>query len=159
MGSCSRAGPSRLPLTVMFEDFGKYVAENYAAAKKIVEVGVVHRIDVANDVKTRLPNVEVIVTDSDQACIRNHRAQSVRAVVDDVLRPRLTLYSGAGLVYSIQPPVELLPSLVRLARRVDADLLVVPIMDEQEAFQDASWRRVTRQGRTLGWLLPNRHRA
>lgn len=137
----------------MFEDFSKFVAENYPDAKKIVEIGAGHRIDVAVDVKTRLPNTEVVVTDKDESWIRKHRTRKVKAVVDDVTNPKLPVYEGAGLVYSLQPPVELIPSLMSLSHRVGADLLVVPVMDEQEVFQGGGWRRVTRMGRTIGWLL------
>ena len=140
----------------MFEEFAKFVAENYGSARKIVEVGVGHRIDVAIAVKMRLPHTEVVVTDRDESRIRTHRTRKVKAVVDDVVTPRIIVYEGAGLVYSIQPPVELIPSLVSLARRVGADLLVVPVMDEQEAFHGDAWSRVTREGRTVGWLLPAR---
>ncbi len=138
----------------MFKDFAKFVAENYAGAGKIVEVGVGHRIDIAIDVKTRLPNTEVVVTDEDESRIRNHRIPNVKAVIDDIVNPRLAVYAGAGLVYSIRPPVELVPSLVSLSRRVGADLFVVPVMDEQEVFQTHGWRKVTKMGRTIGWLLP-----
>jgi uncharacterized protein len=140
----------------MFEDFAQFVAENYASAKKIVEVGVGHRIDVAINVKTRLPNAEVIVTDKNESWIRSHRSSKVKALVDDVVSPRLAVYEGAGLIYSLQPPVELVPSLVKLVEKIGADLLVVPVMDEQEVFHTIRWRRVTKLGKTLGWLLPIR---
>ncbi len=138
----------------MFEPLEKYIEENYAGTRKIVEVGVGHRIDVAIGVKLRLPEVEVIVTDKDDAWVRSRRTPKVRAVVDDVMHPRLSIYEGAGLIYSLHPPIELVPSLVSLARRVGTDLMVVPITDEQEAFQVGGWRRETRLGRTVGWLLP-----
>ena len=140
----------------MFESFCDYVAENFSHVGKIVEVGVGHRIDVAIRLKTRLPNAEVVVTDNDESWVRAHRTPKVRAVVDDVSNPKLALYEGAELIYSLHPPVELVPSLVSLARLVAADLLVVPVTDEQEVFHDSQWRRVTRQGRTLGWLLDKR---
>jgi len=141
----------------MFEDFARFVAKNYASARKIVEVGVGHRIDVAIEVKSRLPNTEVVVTDKDESWIRLHKTPRVKAVVDDIDNPRLALYEGAALVYSLQPPLELVPSLVSLAGRVCADLLVVPVMDEQEAFHTGGWKKVTQLGRTLGWLLPHHH--
>ncbi len=137
----------------MFESFSDYVGENYSHARKIVEVGVGHRIDVAIQVKTRLPNAEVVVTDNDESWVRAHRTPKVKAVVDDVSNPKLAIYEGAELIYSLHSPVELVPSLVRLANLVGADLLLVPVTDEQEVFHGSQWRRVNRQGRTLGWLL------
>ena len=151
---CNHAGRNSLLLIpVMFEEFAKFVAENYASARKIVEVGVGHRIDVAIEVKSRLPNTEVVVTDQNESSIRNHRTSKLKVVVDDVVSPKLVVYQGAGLVYSIQPPVELVPSLVRLTEEIGADLLVAPVLDEQEAFQGGGWKKVTRMGRTVGWLL------
>ena len=137
----------------MFESFSDYVAENYSHTRKIVEVGVGHRIDVAIQVKTRLPDAEVVVTDNDESWVRAHRTPKVKAVVDDVSNPKLALYEGAGLIYSLHPPVELVPSLVSLANLVGADLLLVPVTDEQEVFHGSQWRQLTKQGRTLGWLL------
>jgi uncharacterized protein len=137
----------------MFESFSDYIAENYSQTRKIVEVGVGHRIDVAIQVKTRLPNAEVVVTDIDESWVRAHRIPKVKAVVDDVSNPKLALYAGAELIYSLHPPVELVQSLVSLANLVGADLLLVPVTDEQEAFHSSQWRRVTKQGRTLAWLL------
>ncbi len=137
----------------MFESFTEFVAEKYSRTRKIVEVGVGHRIDVAVQVKTRLPDAEVVVTDNDESWVRAHRSPKVKAVVDDVSRPRLALYDGAGLIYSLHPPLELLPGLESLADNIGADLLVVPVSDEQEIFHDARWRRITKSGRTVGWLL------
>ncbi len=131
-----------------------YIKENYESVRKIVEVGVGHRIDIAIGVKMLLPNVEVIVTDKDESWVRTRRTPRVQAVADDVMFPSLPVYEGAGLIYSLRPPLEMVPALERLAERVGADLLVVPISDEQEAFHRGSWRKVIRNGRTVGWLLP-----
>ncbi len=141
----------------MFESFTEFVAEKYSSTRKIVEVGVGHRIDVAVQVKTRLPDAEVVVTDKDESWVRAHRTPKVKAVVDDVFRPKLALYEGAGLIYSLHPPVELLAALESLVGRVGADLLVVPVSDEQEVFHGGRWRKIAKEGRTLAWLLlPNR---
>jgi hypothetical protein len=42
--------------------------------------------------------------------------------------------------------------MVDLAGKIGADLLVVPRSDEQEMFRDDEWRKLVRNGRTLGWL-------
>ena len=42
--------------------------------------------------------------------------------------------------------------MVRLAGSIGADLLVVPRSDEQEMFHRDGWRKLVRNGRTLGWL-------
>lgn len=141
----------------MFENFVRYIKENYSGARKIVEVGVGHRIDVALMVKLYIPNAEVIVTDKDEKWIRTRKTPKVRAVADDVAFPSMPVYEGAGLIYSLQPPLELVPSMIELAGKVSADLLIAPLRDEQEAFHRANWSKVVREGRTVGWVLAARH--
>ena len=135
----------------MFEDLVEYVRENYSRASKIVELGVGSRIDVAEKIKKHLPMAEVLVTDKDEAWVRKHMTSQVRAVADDLMFPHMPVYRDASLVYSIHPPFEILAPMVDLAGSIGADLLVVPRSDEQEMFHDG-WRKLVRNGRTLGWL-------
>lgn len=137
----------------MFEGLVSFVKENYRSTRKIVEVGVGHRIDVALMVKLSLPETEVIVTDKDESWVRSRKTKRVRAVADDVMFPSLPIYEGAGLIYSLHPPLEVVPALESLAEKVGADLIVVPISDEQEAFHRGNWKRVVVEGRVVGWLL------
>jgi uncharacterized UPF0146 family protein len=136
----------------MFDDLVEYVCENYSRASKIVELGVGNRIDVAQKIKKSLPLAEVLVTDKDLASVRKHMTSRVRAIADDVMFPQIPIYQNASLVYSIHPPFEILASMVDLAGKIGADLLVVPRSDEQEMFRDDEWRKLVRNGRTLGWL-------
>ncbi len=126
----------------MFDDLVDYVRENYSRASKIVELGVGSRIDIAEKIKKQIPLAEVLVTDKDEAWVRKHMTSRVRAVADDVMFPQTPIYQNASLVYS---------TMVVLARRIGADLLVVPRSDEQEMFH-GDWRKLDRNGRTLGWL-------
>src|SRR2546427_12205341 len=135
----------------MVDDIVDYVREKYSRASKIVELGVGSRIDGAERIKKQIPLAEVLVTDKDQACVRKHMTSQVRAVADDVMFPQTRIYENASLVYSIHPPFEVVAPMVVLAGSVGADLLVVPRSDEQEMFQDG-WRKLVRNGRTLGWL-------
>ena len=95
---------------------------------------------------------EVLVTDKDEAWVRKHQTGQVRAVADDVMFPQTPIYQNASLVYSIHPPFEIVEPMVALAGRIGADLLVVPRSDEQEMFLHDAWRKLVRNGRTLGWL-------
>ena len=135
----------------MFDDLVEYVRENYSRASKIVELGVGSRIDVAERIRKSLPLAEVLVTDKDESWVRRHMASQVRAVADDVMFPQGPIYQNASLVYSIHPRFEIVEPMVALARRIGADLLVVPRSDEQEMFQDG-WQKLVRSGRTVGWL-------
>src|SRR5213594_1019314 len=136
----------------MFDDLVDYVRENYSRASKIVELGVGGRIEVAEKIKKNLPMAEVLVTDKDLAWVRKHVTGRVRAVADDVMFPQTPIYQNASLLYSIHPPFEILAPMVDLAGKIGADLLVVPRSDEQEMFLHEDWRKLVRNGRTLGWL-------
>ena len=137
----------------MFEQLVKYIARSYRGSRKIVEVGIGHRIDVAIMVKLSLPEVEVIVTDKDEKWVRSRKTRRVTAVADDVMFPSLPIYEGASLIYSLHPPLELVPALESLVGKVGADLVVVPVADEREAFHRPIWKGIVVEGRVVGWLL------
>ncbi len=44
--------------------------------------------------------------------------------VDDIFSPDLSLYRGADVIYAIRPAIEMIPPLLSLAERIDADLVV-----------------------------------
>jgi uncharacterized protein len=138
---------------ILFGQIVDWVKQNYSEARKIVEVGVGHRIDVAERISEALPGVEVVVTDKDESWVRSRKSGRIRAIADDVMFPSLNLYKGASLVYCLHPPGEILPGLEKLANGVGADLLIVPISDERHEFERARWRELVVQGRMVGWLL------
>lgn len=141
----------------MFEDLIEYITSNYFRARKIVEVGVGLRIDVAERIKEALPLAEVLATDKDPVSIRSHRTKRLRLVADDVMFPQTPVYQGASLIYSIQPPVEIIPAMIELSNRIRADLLVVPRSDEQEALDQEGWQKITMSGKPLCWKrVPSR---
>jgi len=116
----------------MFDDLVEYVREKYSRAPKIIEVGVGSRIDIAEKIKKLSLFAEVLVTDKDEAWVRQHMTSQIRAVADDVRFSPDTIYENASLLYSIHPPFEIVEPMALLARRIKADLLVVPRSDEQE---------------------------
>jgi uncharacterized protein len=137
----------------LFEQLVDWIKQNYTDARKIVEIGVGHRIDVAERVSQALPRAEVLVTDKDESWVRSRKSGRIRAIADDVMFPSLNLYQGASLVYCLHPPGEILPALEKLASGIGADLLVVPISDELHEFQQGRWRELVIRGRIVGWLL------
>lgn len=163
----------------MFEKLIQFITENYPRARKIVEVGVGHRIEVAEKLKENLPSTEIVVTDIDETLARQHKKSRIRAVADtiifpqptnyeqatgqvraftdDVMYPYLPIYEQASLIYSVHPPVEIVPALEELSGKVGADLVVVPISDEQEAFSPGKWQKIVRTGRVVGWLLTSKN--
>jgi uncharacterized UPF0146 family protein len=140
----------------MFDDLVEYVRDNYSRASKIIEVGVGSRIDIAEKIKKALPLAEVLVTDKDEAWVREHMTSQIRAVADDVRFPQTPIYENSSLLYSINPPFEIVEPMVLLARRIKADLLVVPRSDEQESYHHSEWEKLVRNGRSLGWLRVHR---
>ena len=140
----------------MFEQLIDWIKQNYSDARKIVEVGVGHRMDVAERISEALPRAEILVTDKDESWVRSRKSGRIRAIADDVMFPSLKLYQGASLVYSLHPPGEILPGLEKLANGIGADLLIVPISDERHDLQQDKWRELVVHGRIVGWLLDKR---
>jgi uncharacterized UPF0146 family protein len=141
---------------ILFEPLVDWIKQNYSDAGKIIEIGIGHRIDVAERISEALPRAEILVTDKDESWVRSRKLGRIRAVVDDVMFPTLNLYRGASLVYCLHPPGEILPGLEKLANGVGADLLVVPISDEQHDLPQDRWRELVVGGRIVGWLLNKR---
>ena len=140
----------------MFEQLVDWIKQNYSDARKIIEVGVGHRMDVAERISKALPRAEILVTDKDESWVRSRKSRRIRAIADDVMFPSLKLYQGASLVYSLHPPGEILPGLEKLANGIGADLLIVPISDERHDLQQDKWRELVVHGRIVGWLLDKR---
>jgi hypothetical protein len=68
---------------------------------------------------------EVVLTDREERLLG-----SVCIEEDDIFAPRMELYQGASLLYSIRPPLELQIAMGDVAARVGADILVRPLQDE-----------------------------
>jgi uncharacterized UPF0146 family protein len=45
-------------------------------------------------------------------------------IIDDVFEPDTDIYEGADVIYAIRPAIEMVPPMVTLAKRINADLLV-----------------------------------
>ena len=97
----------------------EYLSCNY---QKVVEVGI-----------GRYPKVALAL----QACGLKVAATDIQpefvglpVEFDDVRSPRLDLYEGAEAIYAVRPPLELLPSLKRLANKLAVDLVVKPLAAE-----------------------------
>jgi len=136
----------------------EFVRDNYS--RKIVEVGVGHRVNVAEKLKETMPATEVIVTDTQESVIRSYNGSSVRAIVDNIFLPNLQVYQGASLIYSLNPPMEIVPALEKLAKDIGSDLLVKPMSDEQDIFYNrGKWKQIEKQGLVVAWLLPKGHHS
>lgn len=106
----------------MWQDFRDYIiSESENKNVKIAEIGVGKFDRIANELSQK-ENITLIKTDiapADDSIIR-----------DDVRNPNLDLYSDADIIYSIRPPSELQPYLVKLALKVDSQLIIKPLTNE-----------------------------
>lgn len=113
-----------------FSEIADLISKLYPDAKKIVEVGVGRSPYTAIRLKTLLPRAEIIVTDVDREALRYAARLNLNAIYDDVSRPKLEIYEGSDVIYSIRPPPELIHILEELGIRVGADILVAPLPED-----------------------------
>ncbi len=102
------------------DDIVSYILSNYKSAKKLVEVGVGGETSVYLDLKNK-SGIEVLATDITRA---------EGTIFDDLMLPKIGIYKGADLIYSIRPNPELLTNLRRVAEEVGASLLVRPLSSD-----------------------------
>lgn len=105
----------------MWKDFAQYIINNYANADKIIEVAVGKFHDVALMLEEHL-RMDIIMTDI--------KPYSSKIILDDITHPNLGIYKETSLIYSIRPPPELHPCLVKVAGKVGADLIIKPFSTE-----------------------------
>lgn len=103
-------------MTRDYKDFAEYILGNYKDVP-IVEIGIGANFRVFEELKKN--NVDVRAIDIGPA--------TDDVIKDDVLNPDMEIYSGAGLIYSIRPPPELVPYIEEVARKAGADLLIRPL--------------------------------
>ena len=126
------------------EDLAEFIVRNYTG--RVVEVGVGHRADVALQLAL-CPSLSVVVTDVEERLLG-----SLRVAKDDIFSPRLDLYRGASLLYSIRPPLEMQLAMGALAASVGADVLVRPLGDEVAELPGFS-RRLVNAGEARFYLF------
>ena len=106
----------------MWQDFGEYILSEAGDDKtKIAEVAV-GKFDMIADMLEKKENITLIKTDI------SPKDSSV--IKDDITNPNLEIYEGTDIIYSIRPPNELQPYLVRLAEKLDSQLIIKPLTNE-----------------------------
>ena len=113
-----------------------YIAGKY---KKAIEVGIGHFPDVAYSLIDRQLNL--LATD-----ILPFAYSGLKVVMDDVTAPVFDIYKNVNVLYSMRPPSELVPYMVRLAEKLSADLIVKPLSAEYLN------GRLTKHGNTTFYL-------
>lgn len=106
----------------MWDDFAEYILSEVGEKRvKIAEIGV-GKFDKIADELSKHENITVIKTDI--------LPKDSTVIEDDVTNPNLDLYDGVDIIYSIRPPGELQPYLVRLAQKTDSQLIIKPLTNE-----------------------------
>lgn len=106
------------------KEIAEFISENYSG--KVVEVGMGFVTDVADLLKSGDPkSLELVVTDLEERSLGR-----ISVVKDDAFSPRMEIYRGASLIYSIRPPLELQLAIGKIALEVGADVLLRPLWDE-----------------------------
>jgi hypothetical protein len=98
----------------------EYISGRYGNA---VEIGIGHFPDVALALLKR--GVRVFATD-----VKAFQYGGLKIIIDDIIEPDFTLYAGLDLIYSLRPPSELVPFMMRLAERLSTDLIIKPLLSE-----------------------------
>lgn len=120
---------------------------NYIAGKyfNTVEIGIGHFPDVAFALMER--GVRVFATD-----VRTFKYNGLKVVADDIMRPDISLYISANLLYSLRPPPELVPYMKRLAKNISADLIIKTLSSDY-----IEGLRLVNNGDTTFFLMNNCH--
>ena len=110
-----------MPLLRGAKDLAQFIGKNYSG--RVVEIGAGHVLEVALHLASL--GRDVLITDREERYLGGIHIEK-----DDIFMPRLDLYQGASLIYSIRPPLELQLAMGILASRLGTDILIRPLNDE-----------------------------
>ena len=106
----------------MWQDFTDYILNEVKDRNvKIAEIGV-GKFDKVAQTLSEQDNITLIKVDINPA--------NATVIKDDITNPNLRIYEDVDIIYSIRPPSELQPYLVELAQRIDSQLIIKPLTNE-----------------------------
>lgn len=106
----------------MWDDFGEYILSICDKnPTRIAEIGV-GKFSGVYDFLNSHENVEIIKTDI--------LPNGDDVIKDDITRPDLDIYKDIDIIYSIRPPHEIQPHLINLALKVNSQLIIKPLFNE-----------------------------
>lgn len=106
----------------MWDDFTEYILSEVGDRDvKIAEVAV-GRFDRIAETLSSKDNITLVKTDI--------LPKDSSVVKDDITDPDLELYKDVDIIYSIRPPSELQPYIVKLAEKVNSQLIIKPLTNE-----------------------------
>jgi len=140
-----------------FSKIAHLISKLYPRARKIIEVGVGRSPYTLLQLRSLLPNVEIVATDIDQEVVRELNGMGVKSLVDDIFEPDEEVYEGADLIYSIRPPFELIPRLAELGSRIGTDILIIPLSEDVHLSNLSGWERIV-ENELIAYLLRSSRR-
>lgn len=113
-------------MSKVWENFSEYIINNYQDSKKIIEVGVGKITEPSDILKKHLPNTTINLVDI-YPCNSD-------VINDDITNPTDKIYEDADLIYSIRPPEELQPDILKLSDKYNSDVIIKPLFTEEINF-------------------------
>lgn len=106
----------------MWDDFCEYILSEVGDSKvRIAEVAV-GKFDKIAETLSSKENITLIKTDI--------TPKDSTVIKDDITNPNMDLYKNMDLIYSIRPPSELQPHIVKLACDINSQLIIKPLTNE-----------------------------
>ncbi|MBE2900375.1 hypothetical protein DNK57_06135 [Methanothermobacter thermautotrophicus] len=105
----------------MWKDLAVYIIRCSGPGTRVVEVGAGRFLYVSDYIRKH-SKVDLVLTDI--------KPSHGGIVCDDITSPRMDLYRGASVIYSIRPPGEIHSPLMRVANAVGARLIIKPLTGE-----------------------------
>ena len=106
----------------MWKDFCEYIINEICEDKiTIAEIAIGKFEDIANELSKK-DNIAIIKSDI------NPKNNTI--IKDDITNPNLKIYENVELIYSIRPPGELQPHLINLAQKLNCQLIIKPLTNE-----------------------------
>ncbi|HJJ89162.1 MAG TPA: UPF0146 family protein [Methanocorpusculum sp.] len=100
---------------------GTYIRDHYSSA---IEIGFGGKTVAAEIVQTA--GIPILCTD-----VYAYPMTVVPSIVDDVFFPTLSYYWWTDVLYAIRPGCEMIPPMIKLAKRIGAELIVYHLGFEQ----------------------------
>ncbi|WP_456371708.1 UPF0146 family protein [Methanocaldococcus sp.] len=108
-------------------EFIKNYAEKYKS-KKIAEVGIGFKFDIAKELNKYF---DVMVTDINKKSVEKGKLLGLNAYEDNLFNPNIEMYKNIDLIYSIRPPRDLQIYILNLSKKVNANLIIRPLLNEE----------------------------
>ena len=135
-------GAPSLTNSSFYKELALFIFQNFRNAKKIIELGVGFSPQTAIKLRQLLPRIEIIVVDKNPEALKGLDSYGLKAVQDDLFKPKLEIYRSTDLLYSIHPPLELIEPMKNLAERVKAPLLIKPLSEDAYFYGFYKWKQV-----------------